>query len=66
MRVSIDEARCQGHARCVYFAPEVFEIDDEGYASVRAGLEQVPADLQDKVQRACANCPEIAIKISIG
>jgi ferredoxin len=27
--VSVDRTRCQGHARCVAFAPEVFESDDE-------------------------------------
>ncbi|AVD83777.1 MULTISPECIES: ferredoxin [Pseudomonas] len=64
MKVQVDEARCQGHARCVYFAPEVFEIDDEGYAKVKPGFEDVPSELQDSVKKACANCPELAIKIS--
>lgn len=65
MKVAIDPARCQGHARCIFFAPEVFEIDDEGYSNVRAGLEEVPPELEERVQKACANCPELAIKISM-
>ncbi|HBO1833562.1 TPA: ferredoxin [Pseudomonas aeruginosa] len=64
MKVTVDNNRCQGHARCVYFAPEVFEIDDEGYSRVKEGYETVPVELQDSVKKACANCPELAIKIS--
>ncbi|MFZ5957241.1 ferredoxin [Pseudomonas knackmussii] len=64
MKVTVDNDRCQGHARCVYFAPEVFEIDDEGYSRVKAGYETVPVELQESVKKACANCPELAIKIS--
>lgn len=64
MKVSINDARCQGHARCIHFAPEVFEVDDEGYSSVKAGFETIPADLQEGVRKACANCPEIAIIVT--
>jgi ferredoxin len=64
MKVTVDNNRCQGHARCVYFAPEVFEIDDEGYSRVKEGFEIVPVELQESVKKACANCPELAIKIS--
>lgn len=61
MKVSINSDRCQGHARCVFFAPEVFDIDDEGYAVVREGFADVPADQQAKVRKAVANCPELSI-----
>lgn len=64
MKVVVNETRCQGHARCAFFAPEVFEIDDEGYAKVRPGFETVPPELQDKVRKACLNCPELSIVIS--
>lgn len=64
MKVSINNDRCQGHARCVFFAPEVFDIDDEGYAVVREGLADVPADLQAKVRKAAANCPELSIIVT--
>ncbi len=64
MKVCIKEDRCQGHARCVYFAPDVFEIDDEGYSSVNVDHEDVPAELQAGVRKAAANCPELAIEIS--
>jgi ferredoxin len=64
MKVSINSQRCQGHARCIYFAPEVFEIDDEGYAKVKSGLETVPTELQEKVRKAYANCPERSISVA--
>jgi ferredoxin len=64
MKVSVKNDRCQGHARCVFFAPEVFEIDDEGYAKVRPGFEDVPDELQAKVKKAVANCPELSIIIT--
>jgi ferredoxin len=64
MRITVNDARCQGHARCVYFAPEVFELDDEGYSKVRPGFETVPVELEGKVRKACANCPELAIVVT--
>ena len=64
MKVSIDSARCQGHARCIAFASEVFAIDEEGYSHVREGFETVNPDLQEGVRKACANCPEDAILLS--
>lgn len=64
MRVTIDSDRCQGHARCIFFAREIFEIDEDGYAKVRQGLEVVPPELEANAERACANCPERAIAIS--
>lgn len=64
MKVSVNGDRCQGHARCVFFAPEVFDIDDEGYAVVSAEHADVPAELQAKVRKAAANCPELSIIVT--
>jgi ferredoxin len=62
-RVSVDPARCQGHARCVTFAPDVFDVDDEGYAFV-LGDRGVFAELPPDVRMAVANCPERAILVT--
>ncbi len=59
MKVSVND-RCQGHARCIVFAPETFDIDDDGYAFVIPGRETVTAG-DEAVQRAVTNCPEEAI-----
>ncbi|HEX6312611.1 MAG TPA: ferredoxin [Acidimicrobiia bacterium] len=63
MRVHVDPDKCQGHNRCYALAPELFDIDDYGYASERNdGV--VPDGLEDKARLAVANCPEYAISIT--
>ncbi len=62
MKVQIDSSRCEGHARCFALAPELFDIDDYGEASVRNDGE-VPADLEARARLAVANCPESAISL---
>ena len=32
MRVHVDGDKCQGHNRCYALAPELFDVDDLGYA----------------------------------
>lgn len=60
MRVRVDSDRCQGHNRCYAIAPELFDVDDYGYAHER-GDGAVPPELEDKARLAVANCPEFAI-----
>jgi ferredoxin len=62
MRVHVDGDKCQGHNRCYALAPELFDIDDLGFASEKNGGD-VAADLEDKARLAVANCPEFAISI---
>jgi ferredoxin len=62
MKVSVDPDLCQGHARCWQICPDVFDLDDEGHASVV--VTDVPDDLAEKVQEAVRNCPERAITVS--
>ena len=62
MKVSVDPDLCQGHARCWQICPGVFDLDDEGHASV--AIDEVPADLAEKVLEAVRNCPERAITVS--
>ena len=60
MRVRVDAEKCQGHNRCYSLAPELFDIDDFGYASAAAD-GAVPPELEDKAKLAAANCPEYAV-----
>jgi ferredoxin len=62
MRVTVDAARCEGHARCWSVCPEVFALDDEGHAVVEQ--PEVPAGLEGKVRDAERNCPERAITVT--
>ena len=36
MRVEVDRDRCEGNAVCVGIAPDLFDLDDEDYAVVKA------------------------------
>jgi ferredoxin len=62
MRVHVDDEKCQGHNRCYALAPELFDVDDLGYAHERDG-GLVPAELEDKARLAVKNCPEYAIEL---
>ena len=61
MRVRVDEAKCQGHARCFALVPELFAVDDYGRSSV-IGDGSVPAALEERTRLAIANCPEFAVE----
>ena len=43
MRLRIDSRLCQGHARCAALAPELFDLDENGFGIVRPGRESAPA-----------------------
>jgi ferredoxin len=62
MRVRVDPERCQGHSRCYSLAPEVFDVDDDGFANVLIEGE-LPANLEAKAMLAVENCPERAIMV---
>ena len=42
MRLRVDDEKCQGHNRCYALAPELFDVDDYGYAH-EIGDGTVPA-----------------------
>lgn len=65
MRIEFDRDACQGHNRCYLLAPELFDVDDEGYA-VLLVTGEVPEELRDKAQLAVDNCPEYAISLAEG
>ncbi len=62
MRILYDRDACQGHNRCYLLAPELFDVDDEGYAILLVEGD-VPTDLEDKARLAADNCPEYAITL---
>jgi ferredoxin len=62
MRIRVDLDRCQGHSRCYSLAPEVFDVDDDGFAYVLIDGD-VPVHLEEKATLAAANCPERAITV---
>ncbi|WP_216898432.1 ferredoxin [Nocardia alni] len=61
MRITIDTAKCSGHARCWATAPEVFDLDDNGYALPVS--QEVPADREAAARAGERACPERAITV---
>jgi ferredoxin len=61
MRIKVDTSICSGHARCVAVAPNVYELNSDGYnqmaeTAVRPGFE-------DEARRGARACPERAITV---
>jgi ferredoxin len=61
LTVRSDTAKCAGHARCASVAPEIFELDDNGYNTI--ALRRIPEDLASAAQRAARACPERIIQV---
>jgi len=62
MRVRVDGERCQGHNRCYAIAPDLFDVDDLGYAHELNGGNVAP-EHEAAARLAVANCPEQAIEL---
>lgn len=61
MRVIVHKDKCQGHARCWAMAPDIFDLDDEGY--IKPGdLDIAEAD-EKRAWRGAKSCPERALEI---
>ena len=59
MRVIVDRDRCEGNAVCLGIAPDIFDLDDDDYAVVKA--DPVPADQEQLAERAVAECTRAAL-----
>jgi ferredoxin len=59
MRVEVDHDRCEGNAVCVGIAPDLFDLDDDDYAVVKA--DPVPEDQEELAVRSIAECPRAAL-----
>jgi ferredoxin len=62
VRVTVDPARCVGHARCNATAPDVFDLDDDGYVVPFDG--EVPPALEPRARAGIDACPERALTAS--
>jgi ferredoxin len=60
MRARIDSTKCEGYGMCNEHLPEIFKIDEWGYAYVE-GDGEVAADREADALKAIADCPTKAI-----
>ena len=61
MRVVVDLDACEGNARCMDVAPEIFELGDDDQARVL--IERPPEELRAKAEQAVRLCPRAAISL---
>jgi ferredoxin len=61
-RVEIDADRCVGHGRCYTLAPDVFDADEVGHATILTA--KVSGAFETQAADAERNCPEGAITLS--
>jgi ferredoxin len=60
--VKVVDAKCCGYSLCADTSPEVYQLDDDGFAFVEQSL--VPEGLEDKARDGARACPEKAIVVS--
>jgi ferredoxin len=69
MRVSVDLNKCQDHGQCVFSAPAVFSLDDNGKLAFRLEAtdvytsEELDESLRDDLEEAADVCPLQAITL---
>lgn len=61
LTVEVDRVRCEGHALCLVYAPDVFDLDDEERAVVTR--DPVPGELRAGVEEAVGQCPVQALTL---
>jgi ferredoxin len=55
----IDREACMGSGNCVFWSPDVFQLDDDGIAVVCGNF----AGNEERVRIAMTNCPTSAIQL---
>lgn len=63
MKITVNLELCQGHGQCEDAAPEVFFVNDDGFAQLHMD-EVSDAELARKVQDAESRCPANAIVLT--
>ncbi|QII00273.1 ferredoxin [Rhodococcoides fascians A21d2] len=63
MKLTVVEKKCAGHALCTIIAPELFEMNAQGKATV---LGDVTDEVLDLAEESVTECPAAAILLSRG
>ena len=59
IEIHIDRDKCMGSGNCSYWAPGIFDLDDDGIAVV----VRDPSGHDDRVELAAQHCPTAAITV---
>lgn len=69
MHITVDLKKCNDHGQCVFSAPAVFSLDDDGKLSFRGEAAdtyisgELDESLRDDVEEAADVCPLQAITV---
>lgn len=61
MHVKVNLAACEGHGLCQQAAPEVYELDDEGYVHLRN--DEIDEALRAAAETGARVCPVAALSV---
>jgi ferredoxin len=61
MKIQVDYTKCTGHGVCESFAPNLFEINDDGDLVLKSDI--VPDEMLDDVHQAIDACPTLALRL---
>jgi ferredoxin len=62
VRVEVNPNVCEGHGLCNTTAPEVYDLDEEGYCLIHT--PDVPPELESKAVEGAYACPVSAITVT--
>lgn len=62
MKITVDSALCTGHARCNIAAPDLYELDDNGFCALT--VLEIGKELEADAHRGAEACPERAVTLS--
>jgi ferredoxin len=61
MKILVNMSKCAGHARCAAVAPEVYDLDQNGYIAFTE--KEIPPEFEEQAVKGARSCPERALKV---
>lgn len=63
MKLRVSQELCAGQGCCAAAAPQIFQLDDEGFNVARGQEIEVAAGQEEDARRGALSCPETAIEV---
>lgn len=61
MMIDVKLPACEGHGLCAQTAPQIYELDEEGY--VRLLVNEIPPELESAAEAGARVCPVAALTV---